>query len=196
MNAKDLKFLELFEEFVKLDFTGDKTGLVKSMRGFMDLDYMLAVDVWDYAISTREGKLASDERFCEIAGFELLNQFYVRAAAKCAKAASETPAIRRAVYQYSKRAGEENALLILIELLVAGKVSPAEEIFKCLQKNERIHYGKTMETILKRVFIELLKKNPAKIIVSKKLAELLLTYVRKIKTDERAMLEQRIKETQ
>jgi hypothetical protein len=173
MNAKDLKFLELFESFAKIDFLTDKTGQMKAMRAFMELDYSLAVDIWDYTVSTREGKLSADERFCEATGFELLNQFSARAPDKCKKAVSETPSIRRAVYQYSKHAGEENALLILIELLIGSKLPAAEEIFKCMLKNERIHYGKTMETVLKRVFIELLKKNPMRIEMSKKLYELL-----------------------
>ena len=51
-----------------------------------------------------------------------------------------------------------------------------------------------MKRVLEQVFVELLKKNPAKIEMSKKLSTLLLTYIRNIKTDERAMLEQRIRE--
>ena len=52
-----------------------------------------------------------------------------------------------------------------------------------------------MKELLERVFIEILKKNPSKKLeMSRKLATLLLSYVSKIKTDERAMLEQRIRE--
>ncbi|MCL2061294.1 MAG: hypothetical protein FWH03_01535 [Firmicutes bacterium] len=196
MNAKTFKFYELFEGFVKLDAAADKMGLSKAFRNFMELDYALASDVWDYAILTREERLVKDERLAEVFGFEVLNQFYAFSSQKCIKSICDTPAIRRAIYQYSKNAGTESALKIFTDLLVTNKLVPAEEVLKCLAKNERIHYGKTLEIVLKRVFIELLSKNPAKISMSKKLYELLLVYVRKIKTDERAVLEQRIKETQ
>ena len=76
------------------------------------------------------------------------------------------------------------------------KTAPAEEFFKCLVKNERIAYGPFMKTLLERVFIELMKKNPAKKMeMPRKLGTLLLAYIAKIKTDEKAMLEQRVRET-
>ena len=194
MNAKELKFLELFDAFVRIDIAADKMALTKSIRQFMDLDYQMAVNVWEYLAATKEDKLGKDEKLAEIIGFELFNQFYARAAVKCVKAICDVATVRRAVYQYSKNAGAENALAILVDLLVANKVNSGEEILKCLLKNERIQYGQVLKRMLERVFIELLKKNPAKIEMNRKLAEMLLTYIRKIKTDERAMLEQRIKE--
>ena len=82
-----------------------------------------------------------------------------------------------------------------MDLLSNNKTDPAEDIFKCVVKNERIAYGPFMKELLERVFIEILKKNPSKKLeMSRKLATLLLSYVSKIKTDERAMLEQRIRE--
>jgi len=194
MNPKDLRFYELFEAFFKTDFTADRLGLQKSFKRFLDLDYQIAVDVWDYLCTTRENELTKDERLANILGFDLLNVFYTRAGQKCVKAINTIPTIRRAVYQYTKHGATETAQNILVELLVANKIIPAEELLRCLHKNTRIHYGKTIQQILERVFIELLKKNPAKIEMPRKLSDLFLSFIRRIKTDEKAMLEQRIKE--
>ena len=194
MNAKEIKFLELFEEFSKIDINLDKIAIGKMLKKFMDLDLNLAVNVWEFLASSKEAKLASDEKLAELVGFEFLNLFFVKNNARTIKAIVDIASVRRAVYQYSKNAGSEKALVILVDFLASNKIAQAEEVLKVLVKNTRIHYGKTLKTVLEKVFIELLKKNPAKIEMNKKLAELSLTYIAKIKTEEKAMLEQRIKE--
>jgi len=195
MNAKEIKFLELFEEFAKIDIVTDKLALGKILKKFMDIDYTTAINVWEFLSASKESKLANDEKLAETVGFELLNFFHTKQPSKCIKTIVEIASIRRAVYQYAKNAGQEKSLNILVDFLIAGKVAVGDEIFKALHKNTRIHYGQTMKRILERVFIELLKKNPAKIEMNKKLADLFLIYIAKVKTEERAMLEQRIKET-
>jgi len=195
MNAKEVKFLELFEEFSKIDILENKLALSKSLKSFMTLDYNLAVNVWEFLACAKEHRLAKEEKFAELVGFEFLNLFSANNATKTAKVLADVPSVRRAVYQYSKNAGQEKSLQVLVDYLVAGKVLVADEIFKVLAKNQRIHYGQAMKRVLERVFIELLKKNPSKIEMNKKLADLFLVYIAKVKTEEKAMLEQRIKET-
>jgi len=195
MNSKEIKFLELFEEFSKIDIISDKLSLSKVLKKFMDFDYAMAVNVWEYLATSKEERLIADVKFASVIGFDFLNQFYTRAGAKCIKIISDNPSIRRAVYQHAKEAGDEKALQIMVDLIVAGKLPVANEFFKCVAKNPRIHYGQTIKAILEKVFIELLKKNPSKIVMSQKVADLFLEYIYKIKTEEKAMLEQRIKET-
>ena len=195
MNAKELKFLELFENLVKIDLVTDKLTLNKLLKNLIDFDFSMAINAWEYFANAKENRLIKEEKFAEVVGFEILNFYHTKQSTKTAKAVAETPGVRRAVYQYSKHAGEEKALAILVDLLVANKVAIADEILKVLVKNTRIHFGQTLKRILERVFIELLKKNPNKIEMHKKLAELFLVYIKKVKTEEKAMLEQRIKET-
>ncbi|MDR2202627.1 MAG: hypothetical protein LBP26_07755 [Clostridiales bacterium] len=196
MNAKDLKFMLLFERFVKTDFLVDRKILTKSMKGFLDLDYQAAVGVWDFLTTTREDELINDKRIAQTLGEMMLQIFYERAPSKCTRAVTDTPAVRRAVFQHSPDAcaPESPSFLILTDLLAANKTAAGEEILRCVIKNDRIHYGDSMRRCIERVFIELLKKNPAKIDMNKKLNLLLTAYVKRIRTDERAMLEQRLKE--
>lgn len=195
MTPKQLKFLSLFEAMSKADSLAE-ANVKKHLTSFINHDYALALDVWDYLASTREQTLASDKEAAQTIGAAALDLFYKKAAQKTVKAISDLPAVRRAVYQYSPSAGTGTAFNILVDLLSANKTDAADDILKCLVKNERIKYGPTLKTALERLFIEILKKNPSKKLeMPRKLSQLLLAYVAKIKTDERAMLEQRIRET-
>lgn len=196
MNSKNLKFLQLFEDFFKTDFFADKKMLAKSVKAFLDLDYQLAVELWDYLCTTREDEMTDDRKVADILGETVFNMFYDRAPTKCVKALCDTPLIRRAVYQYSTKSATGASFAIITELLSSNKVEASDEILKCLIKNPYISFGESMKRIMETVYIELLKKNPAKIEMSKKLSALLLAYIKRIKTDERAMLEQRLREVQ
>ena len=195
MTPKQLKFLSVFEELSKSDPL-DGATLEKHITSLINLDFALAIDVWDYLATTREDKLIKNEAAAITLGSDVLELFYKKAAPKTVKALSDVASVRRAVYQYSPDAGKNTAFAVLVDLLAANKVDAADDIFKCLVKNERIQYGPVMKTVLERLFIELLKKNPSKRLeMPRKLSSCLIVYVSKIKTDERAMLEQRIRET-
>ena len=194
MNAKELKYLSLFEQMCKGDFLTEAVAK-KSFTSFLNLDFSLALDVWDYVCSAHEEEVANSEQTSALFGGIILDMFYKKGMQKTVKALADLPSVRRAVFSYSPEADKGVPFNILVDLLSNNKTDPAEDIFKCVVKNERIAYGPFMKELLERVFIEILKKNPSKKLeMSRKLATLLLSYVSKIKTDERAMLEQRIRE--
>ena len=195
MNPKQLKYHSLFEQMAQSDPMTEASAK-KFLPQFMTLDFQLALDVWDYLCTTREELLMKDKNAGLLLGDNALDLFYRKSAPKPVKCLFETPAVRRAVFQYSPTANDGIAFNALVDVLVANKTAYAEEAFKCLVKNERIAYGPFMKALLERVFIEILKKSTSKKLeMNRKLAALLLTYIGKIKTDERAMLEQRIRET-
>lgn len=194
MNAKELKYTSILESTFKEDFLTEPVAK-KSFTSLLNLDFAFAQNFWEYVCTSYESKLNASEEVAVLYGEKIFNSFYSKGAPKTVKAIADIPAIRRAVYTYSPCADRGNAFGILVELLVANKTAPADDIFKCLIKNERIKYGPFMKELLERLFIELLKKSATKKLeLSRKLGTLLLTYVSKIKTDERAMLEQRIRE--
>lgn len=173
----------------------DPKTLTKHLKGFMDLDYALATEVWDYLATTFEPKLAADAKMAAAFGQTAFEVFFGRAQTKCIKAVNDLPAVRRAVFQYNPTACTGDAFTMTVDAMAANKTKEAEEIFKCLVKNPHIKYGAIMKSLLERLFIEILKKSASKKIeMSKKLSALLQTYIAKIKTDERSMLEQRVRE--
>lgn len=197
MTSKQLKFYQLFGEMCrKTDIATNQTALSGSISALLELDYMLAQDGWEYLATVHESTMSSKKEAGLNIGQIPLNLFYARAQIKCIKTVIDVPTIRRAVYMYNPLCGTGAGFSILTDAIVSSKTAEAEEILKCLVKNATIEYGAILKTVLERVFIELLKKSPTKKIeLNKKQITLLLTYISKIKTDERAMLEQRIKET-
>lgn len=198
MNAKNLKFMQLFENLVSVDYTANKEHTLKSIKKLMDLDYLLAVDVWDYIATVKEDTIIKDNAFNVIATEDILKVMYNQASTKCIKAINDTASIRKIIYQYSSKAVDGYAYECLATLMVGNKLVQAEEILKFLVKNEQCQkqFGAMLKKLLEHIFVELLKKNPSKIDMPKKLCTLLLTYVNKVKTDEKALLIQRINETQ
>ncbi|MCI8458995.1 MAG: hypothetical protein HFE46_04955 [Clostridia bacterium] len=195
MNAKQLKYLSVFENMAKADIASEQT-VKKYFPSLLNLDYAFALDTWEYICTDREDKLIKNAELGLLFGGTVFELFYKKAAAKTVKALSDLPVLRRAVFQYCSAADKNAAFSVMVDLLSNVKTAPAEEFFKCLVKNERIAYGPFMKTLLERVFIELMKKNPAKKMeMPRKLGTLLLAYIAKIKTDEKAMLEQRVRET-
>ena len=195
MNAKQLKYLSVFESMAKADVTSADTAK-KYFPTLLNLDYALAQDTWEYICTTYEQKIADDGSLGVLFGKTVFNLFYDKASSKAAKTVNDVAAIRRAVYQYTEVSTDGNGFALLVDLAVSGKTTAADEIFKCLVKNDRTPFGPFMKKLLERIFIELMKKNPAKKLeMPRKLATLLLTYVGKIKTDEKPMLTQRIRET-
>lgn len=196
MNAKQLKFLNIFAELSKNGELTDGATFAKYFKRLLDLDYALAAEIWDYYATKDEETLASNTAAAEVIGQTVFDLFYNKASTKCAKAMFDAPAVRRAVFMYNPQACSGSSFTLTVDALAANKTAEGEEIFKCMLKNPHISYGKKLEQIQDRLFIEILKKNPSKKIeMSKKLSTLMLTYIAKIKTEERAMLEQRIRET-
>ena len=194
MNAKELKYTSILESTFKDDFLTEAVAK-KSFTSLLNLDFALAQNLWEYVCTAYESDLAKNEEVATVYGDIIFNAFYTKGAPKTVKALTDIPALRRAVFTYSPKADRGNAFGIMVDLLVGNKTVPADDIFKCLVKNERINYGPFMKELLERLFIELMKKSATKKLeLSRKLGTLLLTYVSKIRTEERAMLEQRIRE--
>ncbi|MDE7395168.1 MAG: hypothetical protein K2M95_03505 [Clostridiales bacterium] len=195
MNAKQFKYMQIFEQYVQ-DGLLDEKAAKKHFASLLQLDYPLALDTWDYVCSAYEQELADSEDAGRLLGDTVFALFYEKNAQRTVKALLELPQVRKAVFSYSPAADKGTTFSLLVDALVANKTETAEEYLKCLVKNERIEYGPFMKEVLERLFIEILKKNPSKRVeMSRKLSALMMTYIGKIKTDERAMLLQRVKET-
>ncbi len=195
LNAKQLKYFQIFEQYAHDGFTDEKAAK-KHFAALLQLDPALAVEVWDYVCTTQESALAANEATGTLFGCTVFNLLYDKAAQRTVKALADLVSVRKAVFTYAAAASTGTAFALLVEALAANKTALAEEYFKCLVKNERIEYGPFCKEVLERLFIEILKKNPSKRVeMPRKLSTLLMTYMGKIKTDERAMLLQRIKET-
>lgn len=195
MNAAQLKFLQMFADFARIDID-DTAAVEKQFKSFLNQDYTRAVDLWDYVLATYEDKL-TDPKAAQFFGEKLYKLFKAKSAPKAQKLLLDDPYVRRAIFQYGTTVGDGEFFNLVVDLCVMNKTAQVEEIFKCVVRNtnSKQTFGAYMQTVIERLFIEILKRSTSKRVeMSRKLSALLLNYIAKIKTDERAMLEQRIKE--
>lgn len=196
MNAKQLKMYGLFEKMCRSELFTAPKEFTLAMNQYADIDFLGAVDVWEYFFVTNE-KYLTDKNKAMLLSDVMFSLFYGKSPARIIKAVFDTPTLRSAVFTYCTDLSKGDVFTVMAELLATNKVVQAEEALKCIIKNEFLgaKYGAYMKDLIERVFIELLKKSDSKRVeISKKLAALLNNYIAKIKTDERAMLAQRIKE--
>lgn len=185
MNANQIKFYKTLADFFRAEQTA--ANVKKYMTALNTLDTNRAAEVWEYLATAYE----TETVYCDT----VFRIFYDKSAKNTVKVLTSVPAIRKMVFGLSAHVGDEDMLTIESDLILGNKLADAEEILKCIVRNPNAHFGKYMKKLVERLFIEILKKNGnARIAMSRKTCTLLLTYIAKIKTDERALLEQRIKE--
>lgn len=197
MNAKQLKFLKQFASLSRVDAVTDEKALFANIKEFLELDYALALDVWEFLTIDKEGTLADDPDVAAVFADKLYAMFLKKNAQRTVKAVTELPSVRRAVFQYSPSAAKGDFFDIAVDFAVANKTQICDEIFKCVSKNDATGttFGAYMKTLVERMFIEILKKSAdKKIVMNKKMQALLLSHIAKIKTEEKALLQQRLRE--
>lgn len=197
MNPKQMKFLKQFASLSRVDAVTDEKAFLSNMKAFLELDFANAVDVWEYMTTDKEGTLAEDSAVAEVFADKVFSMLSKKNGARTIKAVLDTPSIRRAVFQYSPTADKGIFFDTAVDIAVNAKVSVLDEILKCTGKNTAMEstFGQYMKHLIERLFIEILKKSPTKqIYLNKKMTTLLLSHIAKIKTEERPLLEQRIRE--
>ncbi len=195
MNAKQIKHYELLSEF----FTSDmlKAAAVDKYFGeLLKLDYSFAEDLWEYMLIRNDADL-KNQTVSTLYIDRVFAMFDKTASAKLQKTVLDRPVINRAVFGFSPSANDGVMFDIPVNLLVANNVDAVESMFKNLVKNDAmpVSFGGYMIKFLDKFFIEVMKKNTQrKVELNRKQSTLLMSYVQKVKGDEKAMLVQRVKE--
>lgn len=195
MNAKQIKHYELLNGF----FTSDmlKPAAVDKYFGeLLKLDYSFAEDLWEYMLIRNDSDL-KNQAVATLYIDRVFAMFESAASAKLLKTVTDKSVIGRAVYSFSPSVADGTMFDMTVNLLVANKVDAVESAFKNIVKNEAMSksFGGYMIKFLDKFFIEMMKKNPQrKVELNRRQSALLMTYVQKVKGDEKAMLVQRVKE--
>lgn len=195
MNAKQIKYYDLMSEL----FTSDmlKAATVDKIFGaVLKLDYVYAEDLWEYMLVRFDAKL-KDKAVAELYVDRVFDLFCAAALPRALKTVNERATVQRAVFGFSPTADEGEIFSLPVNLLLANKIDTVDAIFKNLSKNElmSVSFGGYLVKFLDKFFIELMKKNSQhKVELNRKQSTLLMSYAQKVKTDEKAMLVQRIKE--
>ena len=199
MTTKQLKFYQILKEINTLNVFIDGKRLVDCIKQAIALDYFSAVEIWEFLILDSESALATDIPLAFMLCDKIIEVFEAKANAKYVKTLSENAAVCRAVYQYSPTCfAKAETIAITAGYLASSKLDVADQMLSCAFKNNsnKKTVGEFMKAVIEKLFIEVLKKSTdGKIRIARKTSDFLLGYVNKIKTPEKALLTQRIKET-
>ncbi len=195
MNAKQIKHYEILSEFFAAD-TLDKANVEKRFGALLKLDYTLAEDLWEFVLVHNESKL-SDKAVAALLVDRVFELFLKASESRALKTVNDRAAIQHAVFTYSPTADDGDLFELAVNLLLSNKVDAVDSIFKNLFKNESmgVSFGEYMVKYLDKYFIEMMKKNAQhRVELNRKQSTLLMSYAQRVKSDEKAMLVQRIKE--
>lgn len=195
MNAKQVKHYEILSEFFNSDIL-KQAAVDKYFGALLKLDYTFAEDLWEYMLIRNDANL-SKTAVATLYLDRVFTLFLGASSAKALKTVNDRPVIQRAVFGFSPSVAEGELFDLAVNLLVSNKVDTVEGMFKNIAKNEAMKpsFGGYMIKFLDRYFIEMMKKSAQhKVELNRKQSALLMTYVQKVRGDERAMLIQRVKE--
>lgn len=195
MNAKQVKHYELLSEFFRSDFL--KSPAVDKYFGeLLKLDYAFAVDLWEYMLIRNDADLCYNT-ISSLYIDEVFGLFLKANEQKALKTVVERPVIERAVFGFSPEVAKGPLFDLPVSLLAANKVDVVDGVLKLVLKNAvlPVSFGAYMIEFLDKFFIEMMKKDAQRRVkLNSKQSSLLLSYVQKVKGDEKAMLVQRVKE--
>ena len=192
MNVKSYKFYKGIFELAAKDYINDAGAVKVFFKNTLDFDYDVAAELWDYLVT--DAVAAKIPRAAAAAlGDPVLDLFLKRNALKTYRLITGCEAVTNVLYAMPDILGDV-ARGALIYFLTGQKYAEADIVFRAMQKGAS--YGAAMKDLAEKYFAEIKKKSGSvKVTMPKKTAEFLLLNVAKIKTNERALLEQRIKET-
>jgi hypothetical protein len=200
MDAKKSKYLDAVFNYTANDLSKDKGSVLLLIQNVANIDLTDAFIVWEYLLIKYDRALDNSD-YTDVLILDPFHFFVQKNEIRAYKTIIETPLLMRVLYGYTPSPCDGDCLNLLIYCLMSGKLQKSEEIFKLLIKNglSKNSYGSNMKIIIEKLFLEILKKmggGTKKAELNKKLATLLVSYVKKIVGPERALLEQRIKEVQ
>ena len=194
MDGKTLKFYETMMKYTDADFylrTEQSQNFVQDMHK-LGLDHGL--DACYYLFHKHE-KLFDYKTISEAVMVTCFSALLAENRAKVVRTVLASPVLVRGFFTLNERVYSGETLDILVTFLEGAKVAEADTLLKAIFKNERVSFGAGMQTIIETYFARLMEKqNTKKPELPKKLVPLLQDYIGKIKTEEKFLLTQRLKE--
>lgn len=190
MNAKTFKFYKGIFDLAQEDYLSDPALVEEFIENTLDFDFAVAFELWDFLIT--DSLEVKPSGLSRIMGDNVFRIFYGRSAARAVKMMMETPSVKGLLYNEITK--NDVAFDLLVNYLAGVKTVEAEDLLKILVKHPQ--FGIIMKLAMEKLFAALAEKNGGVVVLPRKLSALLTAYVAKIKTDERPLLEQRIKEIQ
>ena len=192
MNIKSYKFYKGIFDLASSDYINNPAAVGAFFKGALEFDFDVAAELWEYLITDAIASKVAPAKASAALGENALDLFLKKNVLRTYRLTVENEAMTNVLYSMPEKLGG-GASGVLIYFLMGNKLPDADIIIKAMQKSPS--YGASMKGVVETLFAEIKKKTGSvKVTMPKKTAEFLLSNIAKIKTSEKALLEQRIKE--
>jgi len=198
MDAKQIKFLQLFGELSKIDPT-DVAGLEQTLLPIIKLEFELGTMIWEYLCRTQTIPYSKDADLSAFCGDKLLEIFYNISSTKTINAITDpdVPIITQFVFEFNPNVDKGLALQIVQDSVITNKHDLAHIYLTHISRNRRINFGDYLKTLVEHAITQHIKKlatSSKNMPFPKKQAILLQEFIDKIRGANKALLTQRLKE--
>jgi len=188
MKQKTFNFYKDLFEFAASDYRNSPQICEKFFKKTIEFDFGIAFELWEYIVISQ----AKNVYAYRIFGPNIFKLFHAANAQKTRAGIVGSAELRELVFVKDPKAADGAAFDAALFFLVALRVDEADTVLNAIAKN--VNYGPTFKKLLEKMFEALKAKNDGKVVLTRKMSDLLLSHARAVKTAERAVIEQRIKE--
>jgi hypothetical protein len=195
MDAKQLKFLQLFSELSRIP-TLEPDSLARGIAPIIKLDFGYGIDVWEYYARAYDDTIAANLALSTYFGNDLLAVFYEQSPPKTIATLTDVDSIAKLVLCHNPLVQSGLVLDIVLSSISGGKLELAEFCLSHLQKNTHIQFDAYIKTVVEHMIRDAIRKAEGnrKVQLPKKQTALLLSFIQRLRGQNKSMLEQRIKE--
>ena len=158
----------------------------------LNYDFDTAVNLWEYFLEKYEKVFYVIKKANAALSTDTLKLFYEKSLTKTLKMLSENAVLKKYLLTSSFVAFDETIKNTVSQAIVANRTENADEYLKFLCRHEE--FGKIMMEIIVSVREKLLLKADNNLHLTKKQSTYLNSYATKIKSSDKAVVIQRIKE--
>ncbi|MDR1094299.1 MAG: hypothetical protein LBL66_09160 [Clostridiales bacterium] len=188
MNTKNFNFYKDLFAFAASDYLNSPETNEKFFKKAIDFNFGVAAELWQFVAASN----AKDAQAYKMIGPNVLKVFHAANSVKTRTLLIGSDEVRDVVYCGDAKAGEGLSGEIALYYLSGLKVAESDALLKSLSKN--INFGPIFKKLLERLFDAVKERNGGKAVLPRRFADLLLAHANNIKTFEKALVTQRIKE--
>lgn len=198
MNTKQKAILDLVFELSSHDYITSPLNVKIFFDKILAVGLGEAVEYYCYLTAKHQNDYSKHEQFAITLCDGAFIQMFKKEGQRALKALGDDPEFLRSVYTYSGAAADGELLEYLLNAVYSQKFERAQDIMKALMKNKRIDgFGQAMKALADGIITEAFRragKEGKKASLPRNVSAFLLENAQKIKSTERAVVEQRIKE--
>lgn len=193
MDQKTKNFFNAVSEIALFNMEAHPQMLTGALQQAINYDFDIAVSLWEFYLEKYETVFLKVKKTNQCLSIDALEVFLQKSEQKTTKAICSSAILKKYLLGESDVAFSPYVINYVVSAVIAGKMETADVFVKSLLKHEK--FGKIWMEILSQTREKLLAKHHgATLRLPPKTTNYFNSYAQKIKSSEKAVLLQRIKE--